>query len=89
MAGIRLSLAITIGIIVDARVSRRARRSIGVGRELDSMLAEGQGGFTDMMRARWRGNALRRARSVSTATSASVPSPTRRVTPENPTPGVT
>lgn len=29
------------------------------------------------------------ARSVSTATSASVPSPARRVTPENPTPEVT
>lgn len=29
------------------------------------------------------------ARSVRTATSASVPSPCRRVTPEKPTPGVT
>ncbi len=33
-----------------------------------------------------RGGAMRR---VSTATSAWVPSPWRRVTPENPTPGVT
>jgi serine/threonine protein kinase len=49
MAGIRLSLAITIGIIAVLGFPAR-RRVVGVGRELDSMLAEGQGGFTDMMK---------------------------------------
>ncbi|HEV7556904.1 MAG TPA: serine/threonine-protein kinase [Kofleriaceae bacterium] len=49
MAGIRLSLAFTIGVLM--LIAFPARKRIhGVGRELDSMLAEGQGGFTDMMR---------------------------------------
>ena len=34
-----------------ALVPARASEMTGVGRELDSMLAEGQSGFTDMMRA--------------------------------------
>ncbi len=49
MASIRLSLTLTVWII--AIVGFPARKKIvGVGRELDSMLAEGQGGFTDMMK---------------------------------------
>ncbi|MGN6107804.1 MAG: serine/threonine-protein kinase [Kofleriaceae bacterium] len=49
MAGIRLSLALTIWIA--AALSFPVRRKVlGVGRELDAMLAEGQGGFTDMIR---------------------------------------
>jgi hypothetical protein len=49
MAGIRLSLAITIYTM--AAIAFPARRKlVGVGRELDAMLAEGQGGFTDMMK---------------------------------------
>jgi len=50
MAAIRLSLTLTVYII--AAMSFPARKRIThVGRELDSMLAEGQSGFTDMMRA--------------------------------------
>jgi len=49
MAGIRLSLAITVGIFSVLAFPAR-KKMVGVGRELDSMLAEGQGGFTDMMR---------------------------------------
>jgi serine/threonine protein kinase len=50
MAAIRFSLTLTIYII--AALSFPARKRVtGVGRELDSMLAEGQSGFTDMMRA--------------------------------------
>jgi len=49
MAGIRLSLAITVYIAAALALPAR-RKIVGVGRELDAMLAEGQGGFTDMMR---------------------------------------
>ncbi|HEY0252481.1 MAG TPA: hypothetical protein VGC41_13190, partial [Kofleriaceae bacterium] len=49
MAGIRLGLAITIGIASVLAFPAR-KRLVGVGRELDSMLSEGQGGFTDMMK---------------------------------------
>jgi serine/threonine protein kinase len=49
MAGIRLSLAITVGIFSILAFPAR-KKLTGVSRELDSMLAEGQGGFTDMMR---------------------------------------
>jgi serine/threonine protein kinase len=49
MASIRLSLALTIGIIAVLAFPAR-RRVVSVGRELDTMLAEGQSGFTDMMR---------------------------------------
>ena len=49
MAAIRLALMLTIGII--AMLSFPARRRVaGVGRELDAMLSEGQGGFSDMMK---------------------------------------
>lgn len=49
MAGIRLALAITMGIA--SVIAFPARKKLGgVGRELDTMLAEGQGGFTDMMK---------------------------------------
>ncbi len=49
MAGIRLSLAIII--YTAAALAFPARRKlVGVGGEIDAMLAEGQGGFTDMMR---------------------------------------
>ena len=49
MAGIRLGLAITL--MVGALLAFPARKKVrSVGHELDSMLAEGQGGFTDMMR---------------------------------------
>ena len=49
MASIRLSLALVIGIAAVFAFPAR-RRVVSVGRELDSMLAEGQGGFTDMMK---------------------------------------
>ena len=49
MAGIRVSLSITL--FIAAMLAFPARKKvITVGRELDSMLAEGQGGFTDMMK---------------------------------------
>ncbi len=49
MAAIRVSLTLTIGILaVLAFPARKKMR--GVGHELDGMLAEGQGGFTEMMR---------------------------------------
>jgi serine/threonine protein kinase len=49
MAGLRLSLALVVTIIAMLSFPKRARvRS--VGREVDAMLAEGQSGFTDMMR---------------------------------------
>jgi len=49
MAGIRLSLALTVAII--AVLSFPARKRVwSVGREVDSMLSEGQGGFVDMMK---------------------------------------
>ena len=49
MAGIRLSLALTVGLVALLGFPARAR-IMGIGREVDSMLAEGQGGFTDMMK---------------------------------------
>ncbi len=50
MAGLRVS--ITIAMTVLAILAFPARRKVvGVSRELDAMLAEGQGGFTDMMRS--------------------------------------
>ncbi|HEY0478676.1 MAG TPA: serine/threonine-protein kinase [Kofleriaceae bacterium] len=49
MVGIRLSLAILIYTCA-ALVFPARRRVVGVGRELDTMLAEGQGGFTDIMK---------------------------------------
>ncbi|HEU0032260.1 MAG TPA: phosphotransferase, partial [Kofleriaceae bacterium] len=49
MTGIRFSLAITIYVLAALAFPAR-RKVIGVGRELDAMLAEGQSGFTDMMR---------------------------------------
>ena len=49
MAGIRVSLALCIGLA--SLLAFPARKRVGyVGRELDSMLAEGQSGFTDMMK---------------------------------------
>jgi serine/threonine protein kinase len=49
MAAIRVSLTITL--FVAAMLAFPARKKmLGVGRELDVMLAEGQGGFSDMMR---------------------------------------
>ena len=49
MAGVRFSLAITIGLMW--LLAFPARKKVhAVGRELDAMLAEGQSGFTDMMR---------------------------------------
>jgi serine/threonine protein kinase len=50
MAGIRLSLAIVIYTFAALAYPAR-RRLVGVGHELDAMLAEGQGGFTDMMKS--------------------------------------
>jgi serine/threonine protein kinase len=49
MLGIRLSLAIVVGILSVFAFPAR-KRMHGVGRELDAMLAEGQGGFVDMMK---------------------------------------
>ena len=49
MAGARFSLFLTIGIL--AVLAFPARKKVrGVGKELDAMLSEGQGGFTDLMR---------------------------------------
>jgi hypothetical protein len=50
MAAIRLSLTLTVWIIAGLAFPRR-RQITGVGKELDSMLSEGQGGFTDMMKS--------------------------------------
>jgi serine/threonine protein kinase len=49
MAGIRLSLVIMIYALAALAFPAR-RRVVGVGHELDAMLAEGQGGFTDIMK---------------------------------------
>ncbi len=49
MASIRLSLALTLGIF-SILIFPVRRQMVGVGRELDSMLSEGQGGFVDMMK---------------------------------------
>ncbi|MEJ7601238.1 MAG: serine/threonine-protein kinase [Kofleriaceae bacterium] len=49
MLGIRFTIGIVVGIA--ALLAFPAfKKVVGVGRELDSMLAEGQSGFTDMMR---------------------------------------
>ncbi len=49
MVSVRLALLITIGVI--AGLAFPARKKVGmVGKELDSMLSEGQSGFTDLMR---------------------------------------
>jgi serine/threonine protein kinase len=48
MAGIRLSLVIIVYTFAALAFPAR-RRVVGVGRELDAMLAEGQGGFTEIM----------------------------------------
>jgi hypothetical protein len=50
MASLRLSLVIVIYTFAALAFPAR-RKLVGVGRELDAMLAEGQGGFTDMMKA--------------------------------------
>jgi serine/threonine protein kinase len=50
MAAIRMSLTLTVYIIAAMTFPAR-RRVVGVGREVDAMLAEGQTGFVDMMRA--------------------------------------
>jgi serine/threonine protein kinase len=49
MAGIRLSLMLTVYVIAMFGFPKRGR-VLEVGHELDAMLAEGQGGFTDMMK---------------------------------------
>lgn len=49
MAGIRFGLGITISILA-VLAFPAFKKIIGVGRELDGMLVEGQSGFTDMIR---------------------------------------
>jgi serine/threonine protein kinase len=49
MAAIRVSLTLTVWIVALFAFPKRSQIT-GVGKELDSMLAEGQGGFTDMMK---------------------------------------
>ena len=49
MAGIRFGLGITISILA-VLAFPAFRKVVGVGRELDGMLVEGQSGFTDMIR---------------------------------------
>jgi serine/threonine protein kinase len=49
MASVRLSLLLAIGIISILALPAR-RKVLGVGKELDAMLSEGQSGFTDLMR---------------------------------------
>jgi serine/threonine protein kinase len=49
MASIRLSTLLVVYIVAVFGFPAR-KKIIGVGREIDSMLAEGQGGFTDMMK---------------------------------------
>ncbi len=49
MAGIRLSMLITIQIAAVLALGKRPQVR-AVGQELDAMLAEGQGGFVDLMR---------------------------------------
>ena len=49
MASIRVSLMLTMYMIAIVALPRR-KRVLEVGHELDAMLAEGQGGFTDMMK---------------------------------------
>jgi len=49
MAGVRLSLALVVTIIAMLSFPKRVKVR-AVGKEIDSMLSEGQSGFTDMMR---------------------------------------
>jgi serine/threonine protein kinase len=49
MAGIRFALGLTISIMA-VLAFPAFKKVIGVGRELDGMLVEGQSGFTDMIR---------------------------------------
>ncbi len=49
MTAIRFSLGLTISILA-VLAFPAFKRVVGVGRELDAMLVEGQSGFTDMMR---------------------------------------
>jgi serine/threonine protein kinase len=53
MASVRLGVMISYGLIALLMLPMRTPRTktLNVGRELDSMLSEGQGGFTDLMRA--------------------------------------
>ncbi|CAN5727972.1 hypothetical protein BH11MYX2_BH11MYX2_07320 [soil metagenome] len=53
MAGARLGLAIVMSIAWVAMLPAKQTRARvrGVGRELDSMLGEGQGGFADLMKS--------------------------------------
>src|SRR5262249_20908369 len=50
MAGIRLSLVIVVYPFAVLAFPAR-RKLVGVGHEIDAMLAEGQGGFSDIMRS--------------------------------------
>lgn len=50
MVSVRLSLAIVVYTCAALAFPAR-RRVVGVGRELDAMLAEGQGGFSDIMKS--------------------------------------
>ena len=58
MAAIRMSLAVMTYTFAAIAFPAR-RRVVGVGRELDAMMSEGQGGFTDIMKSAM---ARRRAR---------------------------
>jgi hypothetical protein len=49
MAVIRVSLTLVVWTAAILVLPKR-KKIVGVGRELDDMLAEGQGGFTDMMK---------------------------------------
>jgi serine/threonine protein kinase len=53
MASLRLSLAITIwtAALIAFPARKTSKKMLAVSRDLDAMLAEGQGGFTDMMRS--------------------------------------
>ncbi|MCW5804758.1 MAG: serine/threonine protein kinase [Deltaproteobacteria bacterium] len=50
MVGLRLSVVITMYTLAALAFPVR-RKVLGVGKELDAMLSEGQGGFTDLMRS--------------------------------------
>lgn len=52
MASVRLSLFLTVSIFALLTFPAKPvrQRVTGVGKEIDSMLSEGQGGFTDLMR---------------------------------------
>lgn len=52
MASVRLSLLITVGVFALLALPAKPvrQRVTGVGKEIDAMLSEGQGGFTDLMR---------------------------------------